>query len=117
MPPRPSGSTSTRRSFHTERSTSGDVGAFVRDQLSGGALSAGEREHLAGAVAESVTAALSNRAGGTAEVRIRIHGQVIEVEVQGRTEVSNEEAGIQSFHQWLSTLLETRSLSQEAAAR
>jgi len=57
---------------------------------------------------------------GSFDILVRVHGQQVEVEVEVRSELPPEpedEVRMHLFGDWLSRLLRSRNLSQEAAAR
>jgi hypothetical protein len=110
-----------RHAFSATRPPLGEVEAFVRGHLTDQGMATEQSKHVAEAVREALSAASTARTDSYLEVRVRLRGALVEVEVVQQHDYPVTALGDQwperSFAHWLSGLLKNQHLSQEAAAR
>jgi DNA-binding XRE family transcriptional regulator len=111
----------SRRSFPADPIAHQAASDFLREQLASSALSAERRDQIVVAVEELLQRPSREGGNGEVELRIRIGGRHVEVEVldedSARRTQSQSGITLVSFAEWLSSKLRERGLSQEAAAR
>ena len=110
-----------RHAFSATRPPLGEVEAFVRRHLTDQGMAAEQSKYVAEAVGETLSAASTTRTDPYLEVRVRLRGALVEVEVAQQHDYPGKAIAVpwpeRSFAQWLSGLLRNQHLSQEAAAR
>jgi hypothetical protein len=110
-----------RHAFSANRPPLGEVEEFVRRHLNSEGIDDEQSRSMSEAVREALAAAATTRTDPFVEVRVRLQGAVVEVEVlrQNGYPVKNlsSQWDERSFARWLAGLLKAQHLSQEAAAR